>query len=106
MKKAPTKKPTTVATSASLANATDKEAIVARLKRIEGQVRGLQKMVDESRSCADVLDQIASVESALKGVSRVVVKNHLRRCAARAMSSDDVDEREELVDELVGLIGR
>ncbi len=84
----------------------DPDAIVARLKRIEGQVRGLQKMIEEGRYCKDVLDQISSVESALKGVSRVVVKNHLRHCAATALNSPDDNKREAMVDELIGMIGR
>jgi DNA-binding FrmR family transcriptional regulator len=84
----------------------EKAATLARLKRIEGQVRGLQKMIDDERYCADVLDQITSVEQALKGVSRVVLKNHLRHCASAALGSSDASKREAMVDELLQMIGR
>ncbi len=79
---------------------------MTRLKRIEGQVRGLQQMVDEERYCADVLDQIASVQQALRGVSRMLVKNHLRHCAAAALGSDDHNKRAAMINELVEMIGR
>ncbi len=84
----------------------DKAATQARLKRIEGQVRGLQKMIDDERYCADVLDQIASVEQALRGVARVVIKNHLRHCASAALSSNDEQKRTAMIDELVEMVGR
>jgi DNA-binding FrmR family transcriptional regulator len=84
----------------------DKEATITRLKRIEGQVRGLAKMVEEERYCADVLDQIASVQQALRGVSRSLVKNHLKHCATVALSGDDVKKRESMIEELVEMIGR
>lgn len=100
------KKQTPTTKTAPAEAADDREALLARLKRIEGQVRGIQKMIEEERYCKDVLDQIASVESALKGVSRVVVKNHLRHCAATALNSPDTEERDAMVDELIGMIGR
>ena len=66
-----------------------KDALARRLRRIEGQVRGLQKMVDEQRYCADVLVQIASVQEALRGVGRLLLQNHLTHCTAAAMRSGD-----------------
>src|SRR6201981_2892034 len=59
-----------------------KDANQKRLRRIEGQIRGLQKMVDDDRYCADVIVQIASVQEALRGVARNLMKNHLQHCAA------------------------
>jgi DNA-binding FrmR family transcriptional regulator len=56
-----------------------------RLRRIEGQVRGLQKMVDEDRYCADILTQISSVHEALRGVGRELMRNHLKHCATDAI---------------------
>ena len=56
-----------------------------RLRRIEGQVRGLQKMVEEDRYCADILTQISSVHEALRGVSRELMRNHLKHCATGAI---------------------
>ena len=84
----------------------DKAGLVTRLKRIEGQVRGLQQMIEDERYCPDVLAQISAVESALRGVSRAVVKNHLRHCATHALRSDDEAERERMVQELVDILGR
>ena len=84
----------------------DKAATLTRLRRIEGQVRGVQKMVEDERYCADVLDQIASVQQALKGVSRTLVKSHLRHCATAALTGDDDKTRGAMIDELVEMIGR
>lgn len=84
----------------------DKAGLITRLKRIEGQVRGVQQMIDDERYCPDVLAQIAAIESALRGVSRAVVKNHLRHCASHALRSDDEAERERMVEELVDILGR
>src|SRR6267143_3526168 len=58
-----------------------------RLRRIEGQVRGLQKMVEEDRYCADIITQVASVQEALRGVARNLMKNHLHHCAVKALKS-------------------
>jgi len=83
-----------------------KDALSKRLRRIEGQVRGLQKMVDEQRYCADVLVQIASVQEALRGVGRLLLQNHLTHCTAAAMRSGDAAEAERVVAELVELWGK
>jgi CsoR family transcriptional regulator, copper-sensing transcriptional repressor len=61
-----------------------KAAAMTRLRRIEGQVRGLQRMVDEERYCPDILAQMASVQEALRAVARGLMGNHLRHCVARA----------------------
>jgi len=84
----------------------DKAGLLTRLKRIEGQVRGVQQMVEDERYCPDVLAQIAAVESALRGVSRALVKNHLRHCATHALREGDEAERERMVQELVDILGR
>ena len=76
---------------------------VKRLRRIEGQVRGLQKMVEEDRWCADILTQISSVQEALRGVSRELMRNHLRHCAASAMAAG-TGEADAVFDELVDLM--
>lgn len=83
-----------------------KEALTKRLRRIEGQVRGLQKMVDEERYCADVLVQIASVQEALRGVGRMLLQNHLTHCATDAIRSGNPEEAERVVAELVALWGK
>jgi DNA-binding FrmR family transcriptional regulator len=81
-----------------------KEANQKRLRRIEGQVRGLQKMVAEDRYCADVIVQIASVQEALRGVARNLMKNHMRHCAAKAIGSGKKEEKEAMYEELLGLM--
>lgn len=78
---------------------------LVRLRRIEGQVRGLQKMVDEDRYCADILTQISSVQEALRGVGRELMRNHLKHCAASAIRSGG-EEAERMYDEIVGLMER
>src|SRR5882672_5499087 len=81
-----------------------KEANQKRLRRIEGQVRGLQKMVKEDRYCADVIMQIASVQEALRGVARNLMKNHMRHCAAKAIAGGKKEEKESMYEELLGLM--
>ncbi len=81
-----------------------KEANQKRLRRIEGQVRGLQKMVEEDRYCADVIVQIASVQEALRAVARNLMKNHMRHCAAKAIASGKSAEKEAMYAELLGLM--
>jgi CsoR family transcriptional regulator, copper-sensing transcriptional repressor len=74
-----------------------------RLRRIEGQIRGLQKMVDEDRYCADILTQISSVQQALRGVGRELMRNHLKHCATGAIRSGG-SEADRMYDELVELM--
>ena len=81
-----------------------KETNRKRLRRIEGQVRGLQKMVEEDRYCADIITQVASVQEALRGVARNLMRNHLRHCAAKALRSGKRKEAEAMYDELLELI--
>ena len=82
-----------------------KAAALTRLNRIEGQVRGLQKMVESERYCADILLQISSVQQALRGVSRELMRNHLRHCAADAIRKSS-SSAEEMYDELLDLVYR
>jgi DNA-binding FrmR family transcriptional regulator len=81
-----------------------KQANQNRLRRIEGQIRGLQKMVEEDRYCADVITQIASVQEALRGVARNLMRNHLQHCAAKALRSEKKVETEAMYNELLELI--
>jgi DNA-binding FrmR family transcriptional regulator len=76
---------------------------VKRLRRIEGQVRGLQKMVEEDRYCADVMTQISSVHEALRSVGRELMRNHLKHCATAAIKAGPA-EAEPMYDELVDLL--
>ncbi len=81
-----------------------KEANQNRLRRIEGQVRGLQKMVEQDRYCADIITQVASVQEALRGVARNLMKNHLHHCAAKALKSGKKEETAAMYNELLELI--
>jgi DNA-binding FrmR family transcriptional regulator len=76
---------------------------VKRLRRIEGQVRGLQKMVADDRYCADVMTQISSVHEALRSVGRELMRNHLKHCATAAINAGPA-EAEPMYDELVELL--
>jgi CsoR family transcriptional regulator, copper-sensing transcriptional repressor len=83
-----------------------KRSVMTRLRRIEGQMRGLQKMVEEERYCADVLVQVSSVQEALRGVARALLHNHLKHCATEAIRSGDTGMAEATYDELMELIYR
>jgi DNA-binding FrmR family transcriptional regulator len=76
-----------------------------RLRRIEGQVRGLQKMVESDRYCADVLTQLAAVQEALRAVGRELLRHHLHHCAADAIRAGGQQAR-EACDELVELMAK
>lgn len=80
-----------------------KDRNIKRLRRIEGQVRGLQRMVDEDRYCADILTQIASVQEALRGVGRELMRNHLKHCATSALRAGG-EEADAMYDELIHLM--
>jgi len=74
-----------------------------RLRRIEGQVRGLQKMVEEDRYCADVMTQISSVHEALRAVGRELMRNHLKHCATAAIKNGH-GKADAMYDELVEMM--
>ena len=76
-----------------------------RLRRIEGQVRGLQKMIEEDRYCADVMVQISSVQEALRSVGKELMRNHLRHCASSAIKAGG-KQADEMYDELLDLVYR
>ena len=77
----------------------DKAAIQARLKRIEGQVRGLQRMVEEDTYCIDVLTQVSAATKALQSVAVQLMNDHLSHCVANAVHSGDADEADRIVTE-------
>ena len=82
-----------------------KASNLKRLRRIEGQIRGLQKMVEEDRYCGDIVTQVASVQEALRGVARQLMRNHLKHCATAAIKKGPA-EAEEMYDELLDLVYR
>jgi len=83
-----------------------KDSNLKRLRRIEGQVRGLQRMVGEEQYCADILVQISSVQEALRSVSRELMRNHLQHCAAQAISKGTREEAAGMYEELLDLMYR
>jgi DNA-binding FrmR family transcriptional regulator len=83
-----------------------KHSMSTRLRRIEGQVRGLQKMIEEERYCADVLMQLSSVQEALRGVGRTLLHNHLKYCVTEAIRSQDPEQADAMYEELMELMYR
>jgi len=77
-----------------------------RLRRIEGQVRGLVRMVEERRYCVDILTQIRAARAALRRVEEGVLREHALHCVAEALRGDDPAAQREKVDELLAVLGR
>lgn len=76
-----------------------------RLARIEGQVRGVAKMVEDERYCIDIVRQIQAIKSALAGLEGIILNDHLDTCVETALKSDDISQRREKVEELVAVLG-
>ena len=83
-----------------------KPQVQARLKRIEGQIRGVQKMVDEDRYCIDIVTQISAVRAALRRVEEEVLKDHVSHCVEHAIASGDKSDQRQKISELIAVIGR
>ena len=86
--------------------AADKDALVRRLHRIEGQVRGIERMLEEDRYCIDVLTQIAAVNTALESLAFRILDGHVNHCVAGALASGDADEAETKSKELLDAVHR
>lgn len=80
-----------------------KERNMKRLRRIEGQIRGIQRMVEDERYCADIMTQISSAHEALRAVGRELMRNHLKHCATSAIRSGE-QEASAMYDELVDMM--
>lgn len=80
--------------------------VINRLNRIEGQVRGITRMVEDDRYCIDVLTQLQAVRAALLRVESEVLKDHLDHCVMGAMTGDDLADRKAKASELIELLGR
>lgn len=83
-----------------------KASVGKRLGRIEGQVRGLSKMVEEDRYCIDIVTQIAAVRAALRGVEQEILKDHVAHCVEHAIASGDKADQRAKIAELMAVIGR
>ena len=87
-------------------SAAHQAAVIERLKRLEGQVRGVERMVGEGRYCIDILTQIAAIRGALVEVERLLLRTHLERCVANAMRSPSPAERARVIRELIDALSR
>jgi DNA-binding FrmR family transcriptional regulator len=81
-----------------------KEEVLRRLNRIEGQVKGLKRLVEEDTYCVDVLTQISSIHEALRGVGKVLMRNHLQHCVTDALRHGDEVKAEKTYQEMMDLI--
>jgi DNA-binding FrmR family transcriptional regulator len=81
-----------------------KESIISRLNRIKGQITGMQRMVEEGRYCLDILQQLSSTHEALRGVSKILMRNYLEICATRALQSRKKDKQDKIYSELMDII--
>lgn len=79
----------------------DQKKLINRLKRIEGQVRGLQRMIEEEKYCVDILHQVNAVQGGLKGVSLKILDRHIHGCVQKAVKNEEGDE---IIDELMGVL--
>ena len=87
-------------------NRTSKTATLKRLKRIEGQVRGLARMVEADRYCIDIVTQIGAVRAALRRVEEEILRDHVAHCVAHAIASGDKADQRQKVAELMDVMGR
>ena len=83
--------------------AMNKEAVLGRLRRIEGQVRGLARMVEEDQYCIDILTQVGAIHAALRGVAMGLLDDHVRHCVRESIAEGGGDEK---VEELVAAVSR
>jgi DNA-binding FrmR family transcriptional regulator len=96
----------TVETPAVYGYTKDKDALIKRLHRIEGQVRGVERMVEDDRYCIDILTQIAAVSTALEAVAVKILDEHVRHCVAGALASGDEADSQTKIEELLEAVQR
>jgi DNA-binding FrmR family transcriptional regulator len=87
-------------------NESVKAACLKRLSRIEGQVRGVSRMVEEDRYCIDIVTQLSAVRAALRRVEQEVLRDHVGHCVKHAMRSNDLADQERKIDELMDVLAR
>lgn len=83
-----------------------KAGTASRLRRIEGQIRGIQRMVEEDRYCMDILAQTRAVSSALRSVEDIILENHMNTCVAHAFERSDPSQQQEKIDEVLSLFSQ
>ena len=86
--------------------ASDKDALIKRLHRIEGQVRGIERMVEEDRYCIDILTQISAVNTALESLAFKILDGHVNHCVTGALTSGDPEEAQRKSQELLDAVHR
>ena len=87
----------------------DKDMLIKRLNRIEGQVKGIQKMIDEERYCIDILTQISAIRSAINKVGSIILENHIKGCVVNSIKEDNSEESiaelMKTIDKFINLYG-
>ncbi len=81
-----------------------KEDVLRRLNRIEGQVKGVKRLVEEDTYCVDVMTQVSSIHEALRGVGKILMRNHLQHCVTDALRDGDQEKAEKTYQEMMDLI--
>ncbi|RGX13107.1 metal-sensitive transcriptional regulator [Paraclostridium sordellii] len=89
-----------------LAHNNDKEALIKRLNRIEGQVKGIQKMIEDERYCVDILVQISAIRSAINKVGNIILENHIKGCVSNSIKYGDFEQSDALISELMQTINK
>lgn len=89
-----------------LSDKNNKQDIIKRLNRIEGQVKGIQKMVEDERYCVDVLIQISAIKSAINKVGNIILENHIKGCVSNSIKNGDSAQLEEVISELMSTINK
>ncbi|MFW6363471.1 MAG: metal-sensitive transcriptional regulator [Spirochaeta sp.] len=87
-------------------NETQKQKALDRLRRIEGQVRGIQKMISEDRYCMDIMTQTRSIYAAVRGVEAMVMENHLRTCVTSAIQLGTPEEQNDKIQEIMEMVAK
>jgi len=87
-------------------NKEKKQQVVSRLRRIEGQIRGVMNMVESDRYCMDILAQTRSIASSLRSTEEVIMENHLNTCVAHAIQSSDPEEKQQKINEVMGVFSQ
>lgn len=81
----------------------DKKKLIARANRVEGQIRGIKRMIEEDAYCDDVLNQISSAKAALDGIAKAILETHLRKCVVLGIKNN---EENKVIDELIYTLGK
>lgn len=79
----------------------DRDDLIKRLKRIEGQVKGIQNMIENERYCIDILVQVSAAKAAIDKVGKIILENHIKGCITESIKYESQDESDELIEELM-----